>query len=71
MPNIKWHITFAALLLEQRALMDEKALPASEFKELYHLRWGAEENYKRLKQWVEIENFSGKYALLVKQEFLL
>ncbi len=50
-------------------LMDEQALPASEFKELYHLRWGAEENYKRLKQWVEIENFSGKSVLSVKQDF--
>jgi len=50
-------------------LMDEQSLPASEFKELYHLRWGAEENYKRLKQWVEIENFSGKSALSVKQDF--
>ena len=50
-------------------LMDEEAFPASEFKELYHLRWGAEENYKRLKQWVEIENFSGKSALSVKQDF--
>ena len=50
-------------------LMDEQAFPASAFKELYHLRWGAEENYKRLKQWVEIENFSGKSALSVKQDF--
>lgn len=50
-------------------LMDEEALAASEFKELYHLRWGVEENYKRLKQWVEIENFSGKSALSVKQDF--
>ena len=50
-------------------LMDEKAFPAREFKELYHLRWGAEENYKRLKQWVEIENFSGKSVLSVKQDF--
>lgn len=50
-------------------LLDEEALPASEFKELYHLRWGVEENYKRLKQWVEIENFSGKSALSVKQDF--
>jgi hypothetical protein len=33
------------------------------------LRWGAEENYKRLKQWVEIENFSGKSVLSVKQDF--
>jgi hypothetical protein len=50
-------------------LMDEQAFPVSAFKELYHLRWGAEENYKRLKQWVEIENFSGKSALSVKQDF--
>lgn len=50
-------------------LMDEQAFPVDEFKELYHLRWGAEENYKRLKQWVEIENFSGKSALSVKQDF--
>ena len=27
-------------------LMDEQALPASDFKELCHLKWGAEENYK-------------------------
>ena len=50
-------------------LMDKQAFPADEFKELYHLRWGAEENYKRLKQWVEIENFTGKSALSVKQDF--
>ena len=50
-------------------LMDEKVFPAYEFKALYHLRWGIEENYKRLKQWVEIENFSGKSALSVKQDF--
>ncbi|MCF6251903.1 MAG: transposase [Methylococcaceae bacterium] len=49
--------------------MDEQIFPASEFKALYHLRWGIEENYKRLKQWVEIENFSGKSALSVKQDF--
>ncbi len=50
-------------------LMDERIFPANEFKALYHLRWGIEENYKRLKQWVEIENFSGKSALSVKQDF--
>ncbi len=50
-------------------LMDERTLPAHLFKRLYHLRWGVEENYKRLKQWVEIENFSGKSALSVKQDF--
>jgi len=51
------------------SLMDEKVYPASIFKRLYHLRWGIEENYKRLKQWVEIENYSGKSALSVQQDF--
>jgi len=50
-------------------LLDEQCFSACEFKALYHLRWGIEENYKRLKQWVEIENFSGKSALSVKQDF--
>ncbi len=50
-------------------LLDSNTYPAEEFKMLYHLRWGIEENYKRLKQWVEIESFSGKSALSVKQDF--
>jgi len=50
-------------------LMDSDKYPASLFKSLYHLRWGVEENYKRLKQWVEIENFSGKSTLSVQQDF--
>ncbi len=50
-------------------LMDEEQYDCAVFKSLYHLRWGIEENYKRLKQWVEIENFSGKSALSVKQDF--
>ena len=50
-------------------LMDSDKYDAGLFKSLYHLRWGIEENYKRLKQWVEIENFSGKSALSVQQDF--
>ena len=50
-------------------LYDEQAFPAKCFKHLYHLRWGIEENYKRLKQWLEVENFSGKTALAVQQDF--
>ncbi len=49
--------------------MDSKQFPSHLFKSLYHARWGIEENYKRLKQWVEIENFSGKSALSIKQDF--
>lgn len=50
-------------------LMDEQEFPSHIFKALYHLRWGIEENYKRLKQWLEIENFSGKSVLTIKQDF--
>lgn len=50
-------------------LMDSDKYPAHIFRSLYHLRWGIEENYKRLKQWVEIENFSGKSSLSVQQDF--
>jgi len=50
-------------------IMDSLKYDASVFKSLYHHRWGIEENYKRLKQWVEIENFSGKSALSVQQDF--
>jgi len=50
-------------------LMDRDVYDYRQFKSLYHLRWGIEENYKRLKQWVEVENFSGKSALSIKQDF--
>ena len=50
-------------------LMDVSQYNVDIFKSLYYLRWGIEENYKRLKQWVEIDNFSGKSALSVKQDF--
>jgi len=51
------------------SLTDLQQVPAKAFKSLYHLRWGIEENYKRLKQWLEIENFSGKSTLSVEQDF--
>jgi len=50
-------------------ILDADIINVDEFKELYHLRWGAEENYKRQKQWLEIENFSGKTAHSVQQDF--
>ena len=39
------------------------------FKELYHLRWGGEENYKFHKVRIEIENFSGKTPHAIEQDF--
>lgn len=42
---------------------------AAEFKDLYHLRWQEEEAYKLLKCRAELENWSGKTATAVKQDF--
>ena len=51
------------------SLLDEKAYPRRQFAKLYALRWGIEENYKREKQRLEIENFSGRSAEVVRQDF--
>jgi len=42
---------------------------ADEIAELYHFRWGEEEGYKLFKSRVEVEQFSGKTAWAVKQDF--
>jgi len=48
-----------------------KPLPdqTSWFKRLYQRRWGVEEGYKREKCRLEIENFSGRSPLSVRQDF--
>lgn len=51
------------------SLLDDKKYPAPVFKELYFKRWGIEEEYNHLKNHLEIENFSGKSVLAVKQDF--
>jgi len=51
------------------SLLDSKTYPHSIFKELYHLRWPVEEQYKVFKLRIEIENFSGTSVLAVYQDF--
>lgn len=51
------------------SLLDEKAYPQRAFAKLYALRWGIEENYKREKQRLEIENFSGRSPTVLLQDF--
>lgn len=51
------------------SLTDESAYPASWFGKLYQQRWGVEENHKREKQRMEIENFSGRSPLILLQDF--
>lgn len=51
------------------SLTDARQHPWSEFSNLYHLRWPTEEDYKTIKCRIEMENFSGKSALSVYQDF--
>ena len=50
------------------SLVDKRQYPKRLFKDLYHLRWGIEEDYKLKKVWAEYENFSGKSAISVLQD---
>ncbi len=50
-------------------LLDKTAFPMSDFQGLYAKRWGSESNYDVLKNVLEIENFTGKSALSIRQDF--
>mgnify|MGYP003933705911 CR=1 FL=1 len=51
------------------SLLDIDKFPHAIFKELYHKRWPVEEDYKAMKCWLQLENFSGKSVLSVYQDF--
>lgn len=51
------------------SLIDQALFPTEIFIELYHKRWPVEEDYKTMKCWIEVENFSGKSSLSVYQDF--
>jgi len=51
------------------SLIDSDKFPGKEFNELYHYRWNEEESYKLLKCRIEVEDWTGKTALAVKQDF--
>jgi hypothetical protein len=50
-------------------LTDTKRYPIEIFRDLYHSRWPVEEDYKAIKCRLELENFTGKSALSVYQDF--
>lgn len=50
-------------------LMDKEMYQTEEFKEIYHLRWGTEGFYKTLKSRLNLENFTGKTAESIYQDF--
>lgn len=51
------------------SLLDETNYSTPIFKELYHLRWGIETLYDRVKNLLCLENFSGTTVEAVKQDF--
>jgi hypothetical protein len=51
------------------SLIDSRNYDREEFGRLYHYRWNEEESYKLLKSRIELENFSGKTAKAVRQDF--
>lgn len=51
------------------SLRDGECWPAELFKELYHLRWGVEEDYKIMKSHLDVKNFSGRSPHTIYQNF--
>lgn len=50
-------------------LIDRDQYHLEDLKHLYHLRWGVEEGYKIFKKVLNIEHFSGKTPLSIRQDF--
>ena len=50
------------------SLLDAAKYKIGELEDLYKLRWGIEEGYKMYKARVQVEAFSGKRAISVKQD---
>jgi hypothetical protein len=51
------------------SVLDANAIPCKCFKELYHQRWGVEEDYKLMKSRLVVEHFSGKSVHAIEQDF--
>lgn len=50
------------------SLLDTAKYKLKEIQDLYRIRWGIEEGYKMYKARVQVEAFSGKTAIAVKQD---
>lgn len=51
------------------SVLDDEVIPCRVFKELYHKRWGVEEDYKLMKSRLVVEQFSGKTVHAIEQDF--
>jgi len=51
------------------SLVDTETYKSEIFKELYFKRWGVEEEYKALKTFMQVENFTGITQIAINQDF--
>lgn len=51
------------------SLLEERTYPTAEFQDLYHKRWGQETFHLMLKSRLDLENWSGRTAEAVRQDF--
>ena len=51
------------------SILEVGRYPHRIFKGLFHKRWPVEEDYKAMKCWLQLENFSGKTVLSIYQDF--
>lgn len=51
------------------SILDKMVLTKHDLQKLYHLRWDIEEQFKSLKNTIELENFSSKTVETVLQEY--
>ena len=51
------------------SILDSDQFPEAIFQNLYHERWGIEENYKTMKCRIQMENFTGESVEAVYQDF--
>ena len=73
---IKMKIRFIQVILNDGTvevlatnILSKKILKTEDFKELYAKRWGIETYYDVLKNRLSLENFTGKTALAIRQDF--
>lgn len=51
--------------------LSKNQMDYEKFAELYFMRWGIEGKYRELKSRMELENFSGKKTICVKQDYFI
>lgn len=72
--KIKLRVVVFDLISGEKEILLTNLLNINEFTRenifnLYSMRWGIEENYKLYKKICNLENFSGEYPIMIKQDF--